>query len=193
MTLRAAVPADAAAMMAIYNEAIVDHVHANCDVLQSDAGRFGAGYLVDVPACYGVYVDESPTGEICGWGALKKFSAFPHCAEIAEVAVYIGRDRRSRGLGIRLLQQLQAHARGAGLHSLVAIILEHNRSSIRGSEHCGFQTCVVLPKAARFSDQYEDIIWMQCNLTPSTASRPGRSTLPTSSARSATTTTRCDA
>ena len=47
MTLRAAVPADAAPMMAIYNEAIVDHVHANCDVLQSDVGRFGAGFFVD--------------------------------------------------------------------------------------------------------------------------------------------------
>lgn len=161
--IRPATPADTAPMMAIYNEAIVDQVHANCDTLQSDVAGFGAVHFAD-PARYGVYVSESPEGHVVGWGALKKFSAFPHCTDMAEVAVYIGRSKRAAGLGIRLLQRLQRHASGVGFHSLVAIILEHNRQSIRGSEHCGFQTCVTLPGAAHFSDQYEDIIWMQCNL-----------------------------
>ncbi len=162
--IRAATTADAAPMMAIYNDAIVDQVHANCDTLQSDVDGFGALHFAD-PARYGVYVCESAQGDVVGWGALKKFSAFPHCTDVAEVAVYIGRDKRAAGLGIRLLQRLQRHASGVGFHSLVAIILEHNHPSIRGSEHCGFQTRVTLPKAAHFSDQYEDIIWMQCKLS----------------------------
>lgn len=161
--IRPATLSDAPSMMAIYNEAITDQVHANCDVLQSDAARFGAIYFGG-SGRHGVYVKETPEGGLAGWGALKKFSAFPHCEDIAEVAVYIGRERRSAGLGIRLLQQLLEHARDADFQSVVAIILEHNRASIRGSEHCGFNTCVTLPKAAHFSDQYEDIIWMQCNL-----------------------------
>lgn len=164
--IRIAASADADAMMAIYNEAIVDQIHANCDVLQTDASRFRALHFNGSPR-YGVYVYEAPDNQMAGWGALKKFSAFPHCEDIAEVAVYIGRDRRAAGLGIQLLQRLQGHARDAGFHSVVAIILEHNRASIRGSEHCGFTTCATLPKAAHFSNQYEDIIWMQCNLTPS--------------------------
>ena len=164
--IRIAERADADTMMAIYNEAIVDQVHANCDVLQTDASRFRALHFSGSPR-YGVYIDEAPDGQMTGWGALKKFSAFPHCEDIAEVAVYIGRDCRAAGRGIRLLQRLRDHARDAGFHSLVAIILEHNQPSIRGSEHCGFTTCVILPKAAHFSNQYEDIIWMQCNLTPS--------------------------
>ncbi|GLU34932.1 hypothetical protein Busp01_47740 [Trinickia caryophylli] len=166
MIIRPATQTDAASMMAIYNEAIADEVHANCDTLQADATRFAAGYFADAGR-YGVYVGESPEGELVGWAALKKFSAFPYSRDIAEVAVYINRRWRAQGLGIRLLRRLQDHARLAGFQSLVAIILEHNRSSVRGSEHCGFRTCATLPRAARVSNQYEDIIWMQYSLLPS--------------------------
>jgi phosphinothricin acetyltransferase len=155
-------------MMDIYNEAVDDRVHANCDVLQTDEARFAAQYFFDPR--YRTLVRESPEGEVLGWGALKKFSARPRDPRMAEVAVYIARRSRSAGMGVHLMKELMKLAAEAQFHSLVAIILEKNTPSIRGCKFCGFEEKVRLPLLAKMYGGAEDIVWLQLVLSPSSAS-----------------------
>lgn len=151
-------------MMEIYNEAVRDEVHANCDVVQDDLSRFTHTYFGYGPR-YGCVVSETDAGVVVGWGALKTFSSRPRDESVAEVAVYITRTSRSAGLGIRMLERLMVHARSVRFHSLVAIILGKNTPSIRGSKYCGFEEKVRLTGAARVQGEVEDIVWLQLVLS----------------------------
>jgi L-amino acid N-acyltransferase len=167
--IRLGVESDAARMMAIYNEAVDDQVHANADVLHDDVAKFSSLYF-DGGNRYVTYVAESASGEVIGWGALKKFSARPYDPSMAEVAVYIARGNRSAGLGIHLLRRLMAYSREVGFHSLVAIILEENRQSLRGCKFCGFEEKIRLPGAISLYGGREDVVWLQ--LVVANSSKP---------------------
>lgn len=162
--IRLATTADIGAMVDVYNQAIADEVYANCDVPQVGNQTFELAYFFGSDR-YVVLVNEASEGRIVGWGALKKFSARPHDADIAEVAVYIARDNRSVGLGIHLLKDLIAHAEKVGFRSLMAVIVGKNNQSIRGSKLCGFEEKIRFPAIARLYGGEEDIVWMQKLLT----------------------------
>ncbi|XVN18522.1 GNAT family N-acetyltransferase [Pseudomonas corrugata] len=104
---------------------------------------------------------SSSDGDTVAWGALKPFSARPDDETMAEVAVYVRRDMRARGVGIRLLQALEVSAREAGFESLVAIILGPNHASARGCKSQGFAECVRIPRIARLENNLVDIVWLQ--------------------------------
>ncbi len=147
-------------MVDVYNQAIEDQVFANCDVFQN-RDTFISTYFTDTTR-YIVLVSESECDHIIvGWSAIKPFSARPYDSTIAEVAVYIRRENRSAGIGIRMLRELIKHARISGFHSLVAVILGRNSPSLRGSKFCGFEEKVRMPAIASIYGQAEDIVWMQ--------------------------------
>jgi L-amino acid N-acyltransferase YncA len=168
--IRSARPADSQTMMEIYNDAVEDQAHANCDTVQRDAGAFASQYFFGSSRYISV-IKESSSHGIAGWGALKRFSARPFDQSIAEVAVYIGRQSRSSGLGIHLLKRLMSHAQASDFHSLIAIILGKNVQSIRGCAFCGFEERVRLRAVASLYGEHEDIVWMQKVLAPTPALR----------------------
>jgi phosphinothricin acetyltransferase len=163
--IRSASVRDVSAMVDVYNQAIEDQVFANCDILQGNCDAFESLYFTNNNR-YLVLVNESDTnGNISGWAAVKKFSARPYDDSIAEVAVYIRRENRSAGTGIRLLRELIKHAKNAEFQSLVAVILGRNIQSLRGSVACGFEEKVRMRAIASVYGQEEDIVWMQRMLT----------------------------
>ncbi|HEY6923652.1 MAG TPA: GNAT family N-acetyltransferase [Steroidobacteraceae bacterium] len=162
--IRIAMQSDVVAMADIYEEAIRDQVHANCDTSQPDLAKFARGYFFG-NGRYTTLINETDDRCVVGWGALKRFSALPWDDSVAEVAVYIRRGHRSRGTGVRLLQALVAHAEAAKFYSVVAIILSENVPSIRGCYACGFECGVKMPSIASLYGATEDVVWMQKLLT----------------------------
>jgi L-amino acid N-acyltransferase YncA len=150
-------------MVAIYNEAIEDRVAANCDVRHDDNSRFAATYFADTGRYHVLAYEHSEKG-VTAWAALKHFSARPDDESIAEVAVYVARGTRARGIGVYLLRELIVCARAVGFDSLVAIILGRNTASLRGCKACGFNEKVRIPSIARLHDGFTDIVWLQKNL-----------------------------
>lgn len=150
-------------MVAIYNEAIDDRVAANCDVRHDDNRRFADTYFADTGRYHVLAYEHSETG-LTAWAALKHFSARPDDESIAEVAVYVARGTRARGIGVYLLRELIVRARAAGFASLVAIILGRNTASLRGCMACGFDERVRIPNIAQLHDGFTDIVWLQKNL-----------------------------
>ncbi len=163
--IRLANVSDVSAMVEVYNQAIEDRVFSNCDDLHGSSDEFKSLYFSKNNRCI-VLVSESDTkGNIVGWSAIKKFSARPYDTLIAEVAVYIRRENRSAGTGIRLLRELIKYAKKCGLQSLVAIILGRNLQSLRGCKSCGFEEKVRMQSIANIYGEEDDIIWMQKTLT----------------------------
>jgi phosphinothricin acetyltransferase len=161
--IRLAQRQDAEAMMAIYNEAVREEAHANCDVVQDDLEKFSAQYFFSDR--YVALVGEDEPGHVVGWGALKRFSARLYDEKMAEVAVYITRHNRCGGLGKGLLKELIVHAERAAFHSLIAIIIGKNLQSIKGSASCGFTETLRMRAIANLYGNMEDIVWMQKVLT----------------------------
>lgn len=158
--IRLAIPDDLPSMVETYNQAIADKVFANCDVPQRDTEKFALTYF-GKNRRFAVLVYLSSNGDTIAWGALKPFSARPDDETMAEVAVYVRRDMRARGVGIRLLRALEVSAREAGFESLVAIILGPNHASARGCISQGFSERVRIPKIARLENDLVDIVWLQ--------------------------------
>ena len=161
-----ALPAHVPAMIDIYNHAIDDRVYANCDERIVDSWHFESLYLGSPSPDSSrlerrCFVSIDTDGSVAAWGALKPFSALPCDSSIAEVAVYVSRLSRSRGIGIRLLRHIIGCDAAMRLSSLVAVILAKNVASIRGSAACGFTECARLSGIATLHDTSEDIVWMQ--------------------------------
>lgn len=162
--IRLAIPDDVHHMVDIYNQAIADRLHSNCDIPHRNPDRFLDIYFSDNSRYTVIVSEQNAGGSISGWAALKKFSARPYDPEIAEVTVYVRRENRSSGIGIRMLRALIEYARKNRFKSLVAIILGKNVSSIRGSMFCGFEERVRFQRIANIYGKEEDIVWMQKSL-----------------------------
>lgn len=158
--IRAARPADVEAMVEIYNQAIFDKVNANCDVAQPDNRKFSTLYFGG-DLRHAVLINEVDGGTVTAWGALKSFSARPHDPAIAEIAVYVRREQRAVGQGIRMTQALMRRASELGFASLVAIVLGRNVSSLRGAMACGFKEQVRIPSIVERDNDVQDIVWLQ--------------------------------
>lgn len=156
--IRRATQQDARPMMEIYNQAVADRVYANCDN-QTDVDEFGRLYAIG-DGRYGAFVAVSH-GRMTGWGALKPFSMRPYDDAMAEVALYVDRENRSLGVGIRLLSHMMQYAEDARFHSVVAVVARKNTGSIRCGEFCGFEERVSLPGVSVLLGVAEDMIWMQ--------------------------------
>jgi len=163
--IRLADVSDVSAMVEVYNQSIEDRVFANCDDLHGSSDAFTSLYFGNNNR-YVVLVSESGiNANVVGWAAIKRFSARSYDTSIAEVAVYIRRENRSAGTGIRLFRELIIQAEKCGFQSLVAIILGRNVQSLRGCKSCGFKEKVRMRAIANVYGEEEDIIWMQRMLT----------------------------
>src|SRR5258705_7555375 len=100
-------PDDAAAVLAIY-QAGLDAGHASFETTAPDWAAFDAGRL---PAHRLV---AELDGRVVGWVAVSAVSARPVYAGVVEHSVYVDPDRRSAGIGRRLLAGLIDSTEAAG-------------------------------------------------------------------------------
>ena len=84
---------------------------------------------------YFVAVDE--TGQVLGGVGLAEFSGFSHCAELQKL--YLAEEVKGRGLGSRLMQQVQSCARGLGYGQMYLETHSNLQAAIRLYEKLGFQ------------------------------------------------------
>lgn len=84
---------------------------------------------------YFVAVDE--TGQVLGGVGLAEFSGFSHCAELQKL--YLAEEVKGRGLGTRLMRQVQSCARGLGYGQMYLETHSNLQAAIRLYEKLGFQ------------------------------------------------------
>mgnify|MGYP001137650996 CR=1 FL=1 len=163
MTLiRAATEADIPAILAIYNDAVINTAAIwNDDVVDLDnrlawfAARQGQGY----PVLVAVEGDS-----VLGYASYGDFRAFQGYRFTVENSIYVASDARGKGAGTALLGALVGHAAGNGKHVMVAGIEAGNEVSIRLHARHGFVETARMPGLGFKFGRYLDLVFMQKTL-----------------------------
>ena len=134
--IRAACPADAADIAAIYNQSVQQG-----DATMDDASWTAAGVLAMMAAHSdreGFIVLEQD-GAVLGWGRYTGYSARAGYRFAGETATYLRREHTGRGYGTRLKAALIGRCRAAGYHHLVAKVFADNTASIAYNLRLGYE------------------------------------------------------
>jgi len=120
----------------------------------------------DLPAINGIYNQavhtttatfdtEDPVmvadldGKIVAWASLSRFSDRKAYDETSEISIYVGEAHRSQGIGKELLGIILEEGKKAGLHTVIAKIVEENRISIALHQSFGFETVGIMREVGR--------------------------------------------
>lgn len=163
MTLiRPATEADIPAILAIYNDAVVNTAAIwNDDVVDLDnrlawfAARQGQGY----PVLVAVEGDD-----VLGYASYGDFRAFQGYRFTVENSIYVASAARGKGAGTALLGALVEHAAANGKHVMVAGIEAGNEVSIRLHARHGFVETARMPELGFKFGRYLDLVFLQKTL-----------------------------
>jgi phosphinothricin acetyltransferase len=161
VAVRAASPADARAIAAIWNFE-VRFTDATTDTAPRDVAAQRAWLAArngDHPAVVAVRGDE-----VVGFGALSAYRAKPAFRHTVEDSVYVKRGVRGQGVGAAILGRLVELARERGHRSVLARITAGNAASIRLHERLGFARVGLERETAYKLGRWLDVVTMQLML-----------------------------
>ena len=160
--IRAATPADAAAIAAIYNDAVANTTAIWNEVTVDAANRvdwmaarMGSGFPVLV---------AEVEGAVAGYASYGPWRAFDGYRLTVEHSVYVDGAFRGKGLARALMTALIERARDAGLHVMIAAIEAENRPSIALHESLGFGNAHTLRQVGQKFGRWLDLTFMDLHL-----------------------------
>lgn len=171
MTIRLAVPADAAAIAAIYAHHVA-HGTASYDTAPRAVGATEA-MIVDHQARGWPYLVAQHDGVVAGYAYASQFRPRAAYAWACEDSVYVGPDHQGRGVGKALLAALVIAAEAAGFRTMVAVIGGAEPASVALHAGCGFAHIGRLAGMGWKQDRWLDTIYMQRALGAGTSCPPG--------------------
>lgn len=161
-TIRQATEADLPAILAIYNDAVVNTTAIwNDDIVDLEnrvawfRARTGQGYPVFAAV-------EGDT--LLGYASYGDFRPFQGYRLTVENSIYVDGRARGKGAGSLLLAALVEHAAKAGKHVMVAGITADNEVSIRLHAKQGFVETGRMPELGIKFGRYLDLVFLQKTL-----------------------------
>ncbi len=162
ITLRDATATDMAAILPIYNDAVVNTT-AVFDYtprsLEAQHGWFTAKQEQQLPVLLAVEGDA-----VLGFASYGPFRPWPAYRHTVENAIYIAPERRGQGIGKRLLPALFARAQAAGMHAMIAGITADNAASLRLHAQLGFREAGRLTEVGWKFERWLDLVFMEKRL-----------------------------
>lgn len=154
MQIRTALPRDADAIVAIYNQGIADRVATFETRLRT---REEIREQIEALASrLAILVAEDATGVI-GWAGYGEYRPRECYRGIGDYSVYVDRVARGRRVGRRLLEALIETARDKGCWKLVGRIFTFNEPSLRLADQTGFRRVGVYERHAQLDGQWLDV------------------------------------
>lgn len=158
--IRAATPADCAAIAAIWNPVIRDSLITFTTAEKTAAGL--AALIADKAAAgHGVLVAADPTGGIAGFATYGQFRAGPGYAATMEHTIILAPAARRHGIGRALLRATEDHARAGGAHSLFAGVSGGNPAGRDFHTAMGYALVATLPRVGHKFGRWLDLWLMQ--------------------------------
>lgn len=158
-TIRTGREADAPAIAAILNHEIRTGLaiwryaeRSEDDIRAMLAERIAAGQ--------GVFVAETE-GRIAGWASYGPFRTGEGYGRTVEHSVHIVPQMQGHGLGTALMQRLLDHARGAGIHAVIAAIDSTLDASLALHRRLGFREIGRLPEIGWKFERWLTLVLMQ--------------------------------
>lgn len=159
MIIRDATQDDLAAILAIYNDAVLNTT-AIWNETTVDLENRAAWLAERRKAGYPVLV-ASRDGETVGYASFGDWRAFEGYRHTVEHSVYVRGDQHGGGIGKALMLALIEKARDLQKHVMVAGIEAGNTASIRLHEKLGFQRTGFLPQVGTKFGKWLDLAFLQ--------------------------------
>jgi phosphinothricin acetyltransferase len=164
--VRAAAPADAPAIAAIYNEGIADRV-ATFETRPRAPHEVEAWFADRLP-----FIVAEVDGRVVGWARVGPYSDRCVYAGVGEHGVYVARTARGRGVGRRLLHEICAAAEAAGLYKVTSRIFAENTASVAAHVAAGFEVVGVQRRHGRLDGGWKDCVLVERLLGPAAQDGP---------------------
>lgn len=155
--LRDAVPDDADAVAAIYNESVAAR-DSTMQLAPVSPGRVRTR-IKTLGAREALLVVEDTA--LVGWGTVKRYSDRGGYRRTAETAVYVRRDRTEEGIGSQIQAALIERSRAFGDHHLVAKVWADNAASIALHRRFGYEDVGVQREIGRVDGEWKDVLILQ--------------------------------
>ena len=162
LTVRPATPEDAAAISRIYNQGIQDRV-ATLETEERTPEERRAWLEARGPR-HPVIVCCAED-EVVGWGSLNPFNPRAAYDHVADFSIYVERSWRGRGVGSRLLAELERLARRLGYHKLVLAAFPWNEAGMALYRRFGFREVGVYREQGLLDGKWVDTVIMEKLLT----------------------------
>jgi phosphinothricin acetyltransferase len=134
--IRPATSEDAAAIAAIYNQAVVGST-ATFDTTPESVEEREMWLLAHTAPQHPVIVAERDE-KVVGWASLSSYSARCAYEATVEVSAYIDEAARGRGIGTALMEAVLDAGRAGGVHAVLSRICTENAASLKMAERLGF-------------------------------------------------------
>jgi L-amino acid N-acyltransferase YncA len=161
--IRPAQGADLAAIVAIYNDVMRTSFTIWREEPTSLAER--QQWFAETSAMRHPALVAADISGVLGFIAAEPFRPWPGYAATWEHSVHVRRDARSRGVGGRMLDAMEATLRSRGAHMMVAGIDSENDGSLRFHARAGFLETGRMPQVGRLRGSWRDLVLLQKTLT----------------------------
>jgi len=163
-------PADASALLAIYNPEVIETT-VTFDLVERTLGEQEEWIARHQGAHRAIVAidDEDPRAghpgardeRVVGFASFGPYRNRPAYATTVEDSVYVARSARGLGVGRLLLDDLMTMAAGAGFHSVIGRIVGENVPSIELHRRCGFELVGVEREVGRKHGRWLDVVELQ--------------------------------
>ncbi|NOU52025.1 N-acetyltransferase [Pseudoalteromonas sp. JBTF-M23] len=99
-------------------------------------------------------------GAVVAWLSFKSFYGRPAYSQTSEISVYIAAQARGQGLGHKLLDFAQSHAKTINVSTLLGFIFSHNIPSLNLFRRHGFEVWGELPEVANMDAKHYSLTIM---------------------------------
>lgn len=152
MEIRKAQQKDLKAINDIYNQA-VDTRYSTADITPISLKSRKIWFIEHQPKNYPVFVAEI-NNKVLGWLSFSPYrKGRMALSSTAEISYYIHKDFRRKGIGNALLNFAIKKASKYNFKNLLALLLEHNKGSIRLLEKSGFKKWGLMPRLAEIDGE----------------------------------------
>jgi L-amino acid N-acyltransferase len=159
ISIRPAAHADLPAILAIYNDAVLNTT-ASYDLEPSTLEQRVAWFDDRLRHGFPVLVADAG-GEVVAFGSYGKFREKPGYRYTIEHSLYVAPEWRGRGVGRSMLQALIELAQAAGKHSMIGGIDATNSASIALHTSLGFVEVARFREVGHKFGRWLDIIFVQ--------------------------------
>lgn len=157
MLIRPAVPADLAAILAIWNPVIRD---TTITFSSEEKTAESLAAMIAARRAEGREFFVADDGGILGFATYAQFRAGNGYAHAMEHTIILGPGASGRGTGRRLVAVLEDHARAGRAHTLFAGVSGENAPAVAFHERLGFSTLARIPEAGRKFGRWLDLVLM---------------------------------
>ncbi|MEH7086130.1 arsinothricin resistance N-acetyltransferase ArsN1 family A [Neobacillus drentensis] len=158
LIIRNAEESDILSILEIFNQGIEDRI-ATLEEEKKDYHYIKEWFEVH-QGRYKILVAEQD-GNVAGWASLNPYSNRCAYNGVADLSIYISRDQRGKGLGKKLLSEIESLAKDNGFHKIVLFTFPFNQLGQGLYRKMGYREVGVFQNQGKLDGEFVDVMAME--------------------------------